>query len=243
MKKIIGLLALFFSLSITAQKLDKSWNKVYEYEYDGKIKSASDELNKIYKKARKQNDQAEIIRTFIYQSKFLMTLEEEAQYKIIKNLREELTTKDEVNKAIFNYIYGKLLSEYYSQNRYKLKNQTATESVFNPDFRTWSASDFEKEITAAYENSIKNDTILLKTPLSNYNKIISPGSYETSLNRSLYDFLAEKYLEKNVYLYYLHEDSDPKDRTYLSGDIHFFYGEPKEFQKLDLQKYIIVSFL
>lgn len=242
MKKIIGLLALFFSLSITAQKLDKSWNKVYEYEYDGKIKSASDELNKIYKKARKQNDQAEIIRTFIYQSKFLMTLEEEAQYKIIKNLREELTTKDEVNKAIFNYIYGKLLSEYYSQNRYKLKNQTATESVFNPDFRTWSASDFEKEITAAYENSIKNDTILLKTPLSNYNKIISPGNYETSLNRSLYDFLAEKYLEKNVYLYYLHEDSDPKDRTYLSGDIHFFYGEPKEFQKLDLQKYKLFHF-
>ncbi|WP_447636082.1 hypothetical protein [Flavobacterium microcysteis] len=92
MKKIIGLLALFFSLSIAAQSFDKNWNKVYEYEYEGKIKSASEELNKIYKKARKRNDQAEIIRTFIYQSKFLMTLEEEAQYKIIKNLQKEIQT-------------------------------------------------------------------------------------------------------------------------------------------------------
>lgn len=233
MKKIIGLLALFFSLSITAQKLDKSWNKVYEYEYDGKIKSASDELNKIYKKARKQNDQAEIIRTFIYQSKFLMTLEEEAQYKIIKNLREELTTKDEVNKAIFNYIYGKLLSEYYSQNRYKLKNQTATESVFNPDFRTWSASDFEKEITAAYENSIKNETILLKTPLSNYDKIIVFGKFETPINRSLYDFLSEKYLEKKGF----YKDESQEEKNFLSKNILSFYGEPKEFQEIDLKTY------
>lgn len=233
MKKIIGLLVLFFSLSITAQSLDKSWNKVYEYEYEGKIKSASEELNKIYKKARKKKDQAEIIRTFIYQSKFLMTLEEEAQYKIIKNIREELTTKDEANKAIFNFIYGKLLSEYYQQNRYKLKSQTATEAVFNPDFRTWSSSDFEKEITTANENSIKNETILLKTPLNNYDKIIVFGKFEASLNRSLYDFLSEKYLEKKGF----YNDESPEEKTFLSNNIHSFYGEPKEFQELDLKTY------
>lgn len=241
MKKIIGLLVLFFSMSITAQNLDKNWSKVYEYEYEGKIKSASDELNKIYKKARKKNDQAEIIRTFIYQSKFLMTLEEEAQYKIIKNLKEELTTKDEANKAIFSYIYGKLLSEYYGQNRYKLKNQTATEAVFNPDFRTWSSSDFEKEITTAYENSIKNETILSKTPLSNYDKIFVFGKYEAPLNRSLYDFLVEEYLQKNEYLYYTSrdqdEDKEQEDRAFLSNNIHSFYGDYKEFQELDLKNH------
>lgn len=236
MKKIIQLLILFFSLSITAQNLDKHWSKVYEYEYAGKIKSASEELNKIYKKARKNNDQAEIIRTFIYQSKFLQTLEEEAQYKIIKNLRDELSTKDEANKAIFNFIYGKLLSDYYQQNRYKLKQQTATESIFDSDFRTWSSADFEKEIATAYENSIKNEAILLKTPLNNYKKIIAFGEYEAVLNRSLYDFLTEKYIEYSDYnrSYY---GNNPQEKEFLSSNIPSLYGETKEFQQLDLEKF------
>lgn len=232
MKKIIQLLILFFSLSITAQNLDKHWSKVYEYEYVGKIKSASEELNKIYKKARKNNEQAEIIRTFIYQSKFLQTLEEEAQYKIIKNLRDELSTKDEANKAVFNFIYKKLLSSYYGQNRYKLKGRTSTDTVFNPDFRTWSSTDFEKEIAIASENSIKNEAVLLKTPLSNYEKIIVFGKHDAELNQSLYDFLTEKYLE-NKY----GNNKSKEEKAFFENNINSLYAETKEFQQLDLEKY------
>jgi len=237
MKKIIQLLILFFSLSITAQNLDKNWSKVYEYEYAGKIKSASEELNKIYKKARKNNDQAEIIRTFIYQSKFLQTLQEGAQYKIIKNLRDELLTKDEANKAIFNFIYGKLLSDYYQQNRYKLKQQTATESIFDSDFRTWSSTDFEKEITNAYENSIKNEAILLKTPLNNYKKIIVFGEYEAVLNQSLYDFLTQKYIEYRNYNRSYSEEISKEEKVFFNSNISSFYAETKEFGQLNLEKY------
>lgn len=237
MKKIINLLILFSSITLTAQNLDKDWSKVYEYEYAGKIKSASEELNKIHKKARKKGDQVEIIRTFIYQSKFLQTLEEEAQYKIIKNLRDELLTKDQVNEAIFNYIYGKLLSDYYRLNRYNLKQQTATESIFDSDFRTWSSTDFEKEIANAYENSIKNEAILLKTPLSNYKKIIAFGEYEAVLNRSLYDFLAEKYIEYSNYNGGYYEEVPKEEKDFFKSNISSFYGETKVFQQLNLEKY------
>lgn len=233
MKKIIQLLLVLFTVSMTSQSLDKNWNKVYEFEYAGKIKSASEELNKIYKKARRDNNKPEIIRTFIYQSKFLQTLEEEAQYKIIENLKREFKTKDVANKAIFNFIYGKLLNEYYTQNIYQLKQRTATDTLFNLDFRTWSHIDFEKEIAKAFQNSIENETVLLKTPLSDYEKIIVFGKYETDLNQSLYDFLTEKYLayEKN------NGTESEEGIAFFTNNIDSFYGETKDFQQLNFEKF------
>ncbi|PKW20387.1 alpha-2-macroglobulin family protein [Flavobacterium lindanitolerans] len=234
MKKIIGLLALFFSLSIAAQSFDKNWNKVYEYEYDGKIKSASEELNKIYIKARKKNDQAEIIRTFIYQSKFMMTLEEEAQYKIIKNLQKEIQAKDIPTKSIFNYIYGQLLRDYLYAKNYYLKNRTGSDSIVDPDFRTWAINDFKKEIDMAYEKSIENDAILLKTPLNDYKEIFTLTEHEADLNKSLYDFLTEKYLQK----YYYYGGLSEEENSFLKNNIQDLYGETSVFQKIKIEPLI-----
>lgn len=183
MKKVLLLLLLLISFAGFSQDFEKNWKKVYEYEYEGKVKLASKEVDKIYKKARKNANQPEIIRTFIYQSKFLQILEENAQYKIIENLKQEIKSANIGSKSIFNNLYATFLFDYFSKFRYNLR--TNTDTIFNPDFRTWSKKDFEVEIENAYLKSIENEAFLLKTPLLNYEKIIEFNKYEKELNNSL----------------------------------------------------------
>jgi len=227
---------LLVSTTIFAQKKDDSWKKVYQFEYDGKIKSASDEVDKIYKKAHRQGNQQEIIKTFFYQSKFMQTLTEEAQYKIIENLKQELQTKNVATKAIFEFIYGKLLQDYFNDNRYNLKQQATTETVFNPDFRTWSETDFEKEIKKAFDNSIENETVLMQTLLKNYESIIDYSKYDQDLNRTLFDFLVQNYIE-NKNNYEATANLSGENLTFLNENIRSFYGETSDFIKLNLTNF------
>jgi len=238
MKKIILFLIAMISFSMNAQDFEESWTKVYEFEYAGKIKLASEEVNKIYKKARKKNDRPEIIRTFIYQSKFSQTLEEEAQFKIIENLKKEINTKDVTTKAIFHYLYATFLSQYYEQFRYRLREKTATDTIYNPDFRTWSYATFDHEIANSFKKSLENEEVLLNTPLKNYEKIIEFNKYETELNLSLYDFLVTKYLEKTEYSTGIYEEG----HTYLKDSIEDLFGDTNAFQKLNFSNLIKNNF-
>ncbi|HAO14599.1 MAG TPA: hypothetical protein DDE71_03400, partial [Tenacibaculum sp.] len=73
-----------FSTSINAQKdFKKSWNDIYRLEAENLPKSALRLVDQIYKEAQKQNNTSPLIKSLLYKSKFSLTLEENAQLKII----------------------------------------------------------------------------------------------------------------------------------------------------------------
>jgi hypothetical protein len=53
-----------------------------------------------------------MIRCFFYNSKYIQTLEE-AQTKILKNLKSQIKIVSEPSKAILNSVYAKCLNDYY----------------------------------------------------------------------------------------------------------------------------------
>lgn len=228
MKKIIFILIAFFSLSINAQEFEKNWEKVYTYELAGKIKSASDEVNKIYAKAKRKGNQPEIIKTFFYQSKFSQNIEEDARYKIIENLKKEIQTSDLTSKAIFYNLNATLLYEYYKANRYNLSHKTETDFIYNPDFRTWTSKNFKDEILKLFQKSLESEEILLNTPLNKYETIIHFNKHEKNFDLSLYDFLANRYLENIDYFI-----EETKQNVDTKNHINALYGETIIFQKLN----------
>jgi hypothetical protein len=56
----------------------------YRIRKVGKIKSANSLVDQIYNKAISSNNEEQMIRCFFYNSKYIQTLEEEAQTKILK---------------------------------------------------------------------------------------------------------------------------------------------------------------
>jgi hypothetical protein len=135
MKKLF-LFFLLMSVPVIAQQFDKKRDAVITLEKEGKIKSANAVVDKIYTKAVSSNNETQIIKCFFYNSKYIQTLEEDAQTKILNNLKRQIKTVSQPSKAILNFVYGKFLNDYYYENRYKITSTTTTESS-DANFLLW----------------------------------------------------------------------------------------------------------
>lgn len=191
MKNILFALFLI-TTSFYAQNYEKNWNTVIENENNGKIKSANAIVNKIHKKAVTDKNEVQIIKCFFYESKYLQVVDENAQTKIINNLKAEINRASIPSKSILNLVYAKCLSDYLNKNQYIIQRRTPIDST-NIDFLTWTKPNFEKQIQIAYENTLENEVVLTKTPLTNY--------------ESIFDFLTlEKFKKENLFDYLLREN-------------------------------------
>ncbi len=100
MKNYITILMLicFASFSSAQNDFNSQWKKITKLENDGLTKSASDLVETIYQNAISKNNEQQKIKALLYKSKYMLTLEEEAQLKIV-NLFSLLTI---LSHAFFN---------------------------------------------------------------------------------------------------------------------------------------------
>ncbi len=157
MKKIILLLLTLSTFSVCSQNFEKEWKEVIKFEVDGKTKSASESVDRIYKMANRKDNNVQIVKCFFYQSKFIQVFEENAQQKIIQNLKAEIASASEANQSLLNYVYALIILQYKNQNSYKISQRTAIDKGVSADFLTWSYTDFENEIEKAFANSLNNE--------------------------------------------------------------------------------------
>ncbi len=195
MPKLYFLYCFLFCFTLNAQNFDSDWKTVYKFELDGKIESAQKEVNAIYKKARRKKDNSTVLKCFFYLSKFEQVFDENAQSTIILNLKNEIKTASKENKALFYYVYAKILTDYQNANRYQINKRTFVENNKNDDFLTWSAADFRTEIQKCYDELLKNKKELRAISIEDYKDIFEYSSNIDAKNYTLYDFLFEKKLK------------------------------------------------
>lgn len=193
MKNILFSL-LLISTSFYAQNYEKNWNSVIKNENLGKIKSANAIVAKIHKKAIADKNEVQIIKCFFYESKNLQVLDENAKSKIITNLRNEINHTSIPSKAILNLVYAKCLSDYFNKNQYKLRQRTQIDST-TTDFLTWTKHDFEEQINLSFQNTLKDETILKATSLTQYEAIFDFFTLEKFKKESLFDYLLGENIE------------------------------------------------
>ena len=195
MKKYI-LLLFILSFSINyAQDFEQEWRKVIQYELDGKVKSASNEVDNIYKKAKRNNVEDQIIKCFFYQSKFLQVQDDNAQTIILKNIRDKIANSKNSKKALLNYIYATILENHYQRNRYSINNRTNLENNNSLDVNTWTQNDFEKEIGKTYGTLLKDEKQLHEVYILKFSSIFEISPYTDAKRWSVYDFLQDKALK------------------------------------------------
>ncbi|MEC4004506.1 MG2 domain-containing protein [Flavobacterium sp. SUN052] len=197
MKKITFILFLFTYISSCGQNHDKSWENIVALENKGQTKSANNEVERIYKIAYNSKNEVQIIKCFFYKSKYIQSLDENAQSKIISNLRKEINTATIPSKAILNLVYAKCLNSYYKKNSYLLQNRTKVDSTQLGDFLTWTKYDFDTQIEAAYQNTLKEELILKQTSLHDYEAIFDLFKTDENNVSSVYDYI----LQENINYY------------------------------------------
>ena len=204
MKKIVFAF-LLISTAFYAQNYEKNWNKVIENENNGKIKSANAIVAKIHKKAVADKNEVQIIKCFFYESKYLQVVDENAQTKIINNLKAEIEKASIPSKAILNLVYAKCLSDYF--NNYEVIDTTAVvvdtaSTVLSNDeisIDSTKVNDFntEEETSKIFEKTLENEAVLKATPLTNYEAIFNFFTLEKFKKENLYDYL----LKENIAFY------------------------------------------
>ncbi|MBF4485928.1 carboxypeptidase-like regulatory domain-containing protein [Flavobacterium sp. CSZ] len=195
MKNILFIF-LLFSTVLFAQQNDKNWAKVIDFENEGKVKSANEIVDKIYKKAVSNKDEAQMIKSFFYQSKYLQVLDENAQTKILNNLKTDINSVSIPSKAILNLVYAQCLNNYLNRNNYKLKSRTNTTDP-DSDFLTWTENNFIAQINNTLSKTLENEAILNNKSLTKYEAIFDYPTLEKFTKQTLYDYV----IKENITIY------------------------------------------
>ncbi|WP_411896018.1 alpha-2-macroglobulin family protein [Winogradskyella sp. A2] len=198
MKNYISILMLicFASFTNAQNNNDKLWKEVSKLESKGLTKSASELVDEIYAIAVEQGQTQERIKTLLYNSKYMLILEEEAQLNIVDLFKEEIeSTKNTVVKHLMENMMATLYWQYFQQNRYQFYNRTTTAKKVSDDFRTWDLQTLFNEIHDYYQRSLKNGLLLQQEPLDKYNTLIIESEGSKDYRPTLYDLLNHNALE------------------------------------------------
>nr|WP_294925993.1 TonB-dependent receptor plug domain-containing protein [uncultured Flavobacterium sp.] len=184
---------LLLSSSLFAQQTDKKWDQVIALENEGKIKSANEIVSEIYKKAVSEKDEVKMIKCFFYQSKYLLVVDENAQSKILNNLKGEINRVSVPSKAILNFVYAKCLNDYYNRNLYKIQRRTNI-ALLDEDFLTWTEANFKSQINLTLKKTLENEALLKSTLLEKYETIFDFLTLEKFKKENLFDYLLKENL-------------------------------------------------
>jgi uncharacterized protein YfaS (alpha-2-macroglobulin family) len=175
---------------------EKYWKEVENFEKENLPKSASKIVASIYKKAKKDNNATQLIKALMYQSKFVLTLKEDAQLNIIDSFKTEISSAEFPSKNILESILANLYWQFFQQNRYTFYNRTQTETkVDTADFRTWDLKTIFKEIHFHFQNSLQNGLVAQQTDLNEFNDILNLRTDSKKYRPTLFDFLNNNALD------------------------------------------------
>ena len=190
--------ALLFIYQLSAQQkmsnYDKQWKKVDSLAgKKGLIQSALAEVGTIYALAKKEKNDAQLIKALVYQASLQQSVTEEADNKSIALLEKEINSTAAPAKSILQSILAEKYQYYFQQHRWQLYDRTQTANFKKEDIATWAAADFHAKITESYLASLKEEKLLQQTKLETFDAIIIKGNARY-LRPTLYDLLAHRAL-------------------------------------------------
>ncbi|MGH1383296.1 alpha-2-macroglobulin family protein [Kordia sp.] len=198
MKNVLAIfmIVLFSQFSNAQEKYSKLWKEVATLEKKGLTKSAFEKASEIYKIAKRDQNNPQIIKAFLHKANYQLTLEENAELTIVNELKAEIASQSFPSKNILESILGQLYWQYFKSNRYKFYNRTETaKKVDANDFRTWDLNTLFKEIFTHLDASLENAGQLQDINLKEFNEILRTQEGSKTFRPTVYDFLAHNALE------------------------------------------------
>ncbi len=170
---------------------EKEWKKVGDYIDKNLPKSALAEVRKIYALAKKDKQDAQIVKALVSITSLQEETREDNEPLSITEIEKEIAGSREPATSILKSLLAGMYQSYYQQHRWQLYDRTKTTQFKKEDIATWDAEDFHKKISELYLQTIKEEKLLQQTKLTAYEAIIVKGNVR-HLRPTLYDLLAHR---------------------------------------------------
>ena len=132
-------LGFLYAISVLSQKNEKMitpfktdyaslWNKVDSLNGKGLPKSALEVVNKLYEKAKAENNTGQFVKAVIHRLKFTSYTEEDAFVLSLIDLDKEAAKAEFPAKQVLHSMLAEMYWSYYQQNRYRFLQRTTTEN-------------------------------------------------------------------------------------------------------------------
>jgi hypothetical protein len=193
----LPLLLVLFASGITYAQVktyDAEWKKVDDLVQNKNLpRTALEQVKKIYVKAKKEKQQAQIIKSLVYMISLQQRNRENNHIVAIQEITKEVSSSTEPATSILKSLLAGLYWQYFQTHRWQLYDRTNTAGI-PVDIATWSIEDFHKKIGDLFLQSIAHDRLLKQTQLTSYDAIIDKGTVRP-LRPTMYDLLAHRALE------------------------------------------------
>lgn len=184
----------FTTMAQTNNDYLKNWKKVEDLEKKGLTKSALAEVMNIYTLAVKDNNEAQQIKSCMYQVKYHSSTDENSQENNIFFVDTLIDKAKAPAKNILQSMQAEMYWQFLQNNRWKFYNRTALQEEKSKDISTWSIDKLHRVISKLYKASLQNESLLKTTSLTGYEAIIIKGENTRQLRPTLYDFIAHRAL-------------------------------------------------
>ncbi|GGM97609.1 alpha-2-macroglobulin [Dyadobacter beijingensis] len=171
----------------------KEWKAVDELIGKGLDKDALEQIRAIYQLARKEKQEAQVIKASVYMVFVQNENRENSIETSIAELEKELPATSGQARAIFQSLIASQYYAYFLSIRWQLYDRTATVNFDKNDLATWGTEDFYRKIGGLFLESIREEALLKKTELEPYDALIIKGNMR-KLRPTLYDLLASRAL-------------------------------------------------
>ncbi|MEO6548884.1 MAG: alpha-2-macroglobulin family protein, partial [Ferruginibacter sp.] len=223
-----------FSITLLAQtknNYSNDWKIVEALEQKGLTKSALSTVMAIYGKAIKDKNEAQQIKSSMYQVRFRNMVEEDSRENNIFFVDTLIAKAKLPARNILQSMQAEMLWQYLQNNRYKFYNRTKLAEENSKDISTWSIEKLHATISSLYKASLTNENKLKETKLDGYDPIIVKGQNTRQLRPTLYDFLAHRAL-----IYFMNDE-----RLVTMPAYNFTINDPKVFAPVN--DFIKASFI
>ncbi|MDZ7742661.1 MAG: MG2 domain-containing protein [Bacteroidota bacterium] len=212
-------------------KYQKLWKQADDFLQDGLPRSASDVVDKIYLKARQEQNPPMFIKAVLYRIRVLSDYEEDFKLRIIADLNKDIDQADFPENAVLHSILASLYHDYYQQNRYKFMDRSETEKVDKDDIETWDLRHIMDKIGGHYRASLARAAYLKKIPVRDYTSILEKEKNSDLYRPTLYDFLAHRALD----FFMNDENSLTRPAFVFQFDDKKYFDEAEKFARQNIE--------
>ena len=201
-KLTLILMILSVASNLNAQSYNDLWKDVNKNLENRLPESAETFLDKIEQKAIKENNQKELLKSYLYRFKIINQKDENPIETSIQFAEKNIDRLQEPEKSIFNVAIASLYESYLDDNFFKVNRQQTTVNSNELDMEFWDVKTFENVINKYYENALSDITSLQNTTSKSYQDVLAIDETNTKfdyyIEPTLYDYVLHKIISHRI---------------------------------------------